>query len=53
MCSSLFYAVCINGLRYLCCSERFGVSNECDEPTSCLVYLMGVQGGEAMYVGSV
>ena len=30
--------VCI-GRRYVCCSECYVVSNECDEPTSCLVNL--------------
>ena len=29
--------VCINGRRYVCCSECYVVSDECDEPTSCLV----------------
>ena len=29
--------VCIDGRRYVCCSECNGVSNECNEPTSCLV----------------
>ena len=29
--------VCINGLRYVCCSECDVVSNECNEPTSRLV----------------
>ena len=24
--------VCINGRRYICCSECYAVSNECDEP---------------------
>ena len=28
------YVVCINGRRYVCCSECYVVSNECDEPTS-------------------
>ena len=31
--------VCINSRRYVCCSECDVVSNECDEPTSCLVNL--------------
>ena len=31
------WVVCINGRRYVCCSECYGVSNKCDEPTSCLV----------------
>ena len=25
---------CINGRRYVCCSECYVISNECDEPTS-------------------
>ena len=32
-----FCVVCINGRRYVCCGECYVVSNECDEPTSCLV----------------
>ena len=32
-----FCVVCINGRRYVCCGECYGVSNECDEPTSCIV----------------
>ena len=31
-----FCVVCINGRRYVCCSEC-NVSNECNEPTPCLV----------------
>ena len=27
-----FCVVCINGQRYVCCSECNGVSNECNEP---------------------
>ena len=29
-----FCFVCINGRRYVCCSECNVVSNECNEPTS-------------------
>ena len=29
-----FYVVCINGQRYVCYSECYVVSNECDEHTS-------------------
>ena len=29
-----FSIVCINGQRYICCSECSVVSNECNEPTS-------------------
>ena len=32
-----FYVVCINSRRYVCCSECDVVSNECNEPPSCLV----------------
>ena len=46
-----FYVVCINGRMYVCCSEIYVVSNECDEPTSCLVQPIGVHGGEVRYFG--
>ena len=36
-----FCDVCINGRRYVCCSECNVVSNECNEPTSCLVQPYG------------
>ena len=36
-----FCVVCINSRRYVCCSECDVVSNECDEPTSCLVQPIG------------
>ena len=45
------YAVCINGRRYVCCSECYVVSNECDEPTSCLVQPIGAHCCEVMYFG--
>ena len=32
-----FCVVCINGRSYICCGECYVVSNECAEPTSCLV----------------
>ena len=32
-----FCVVCINGRRYVCCSECYAVYNGCDEPTPCLV----------------
>ena len=32
-----FCVVCINSRRYVCCSECDVVSNECNEPISCLV----------------
>ena len=31
--------VCINGRRYVCCSECYVVSNECDEPIPALCKL--------------
>ena len=34
-----FCVVCIDGRRYVCCNECNVVSNECNEPTSCLVNL--------------
>ena len=43
--------VCIDGRRYVCCSECNVVSNECNEPTSCLVQPIGTHGGEVMYCG--
>ena len=39
-----FCVVCINGRRYVCCGECYVVSNECDEPTYCLVQPMGALG---------
>ena len=36
-----FCVVCINSRRYVCCGECYVVSNECDEPTSCLVQPSG------------
>ena len=36
-----FCVVCINGRRYVCCCECNVVSNECDEPASCFVQLIG------------
>ena len=33
--------VCINGRRFVCCSECDVVSNECNEPTSFLVQPIG------------
>ena len=40
-CDMKFYVVCINSRRYVCCSECDVVSNECNEPTSCLVQPIG------------
>ena len=36
-----FCDVCIDGRRYVCCSECNVVSNECNEPTSCIVQHIG------------
>ena len=44
-----FRVVCINGRRNVCCCECNVVSNECKEPTSCLVQHIGTHGGEVMY----
>ena len=43
-----FCVVCINSRRYVCCSEC-DVSNECNEPTSCLVQPIGAHCCEVMY----
>ena len=43
-----FCVVCIIGRRYVYCSECNAVSNECNEPTSCLVQPIGMHGGEVM-----
>ena len=45
--------VCIDGRRYVCCSECNGFSNACNGPTSCLVQHIGKHGGEVMYFGCV
>ena len=44
-----FCAVCINGRRYVCCSECNVVSNE---STSCLVQPIGAHGGKVTYFWS-
>ena len=41
--------MCLNGRRYVCCSECNVVSNECNEPTPCLVQHISTHGGEVMY----
>ena len=46
-----FGVVCIDGRRYVCCSECNVVSNECNKPTSCLVQPIGAHGCEVMYFG--
>ena len=43
--------MCINSRRYVCCSECDVVSNECNEPTSCLVQPIGAHCCEVMYFG--
>ena len=48
-----FCVVCIDGRSYVCCSECNAVSNECNEPTSCLMQPIGTHGGEVMYFGCV
>ena len=45
---NVYLVVCIDGRRYLCCS-KCNVSNECNEPTSCLVQPIGMHGDEVMY----
>ena len=37
---------CIDGRKYVCCSECNIVSNECTEPTSCIVQPIGTRGVE-------
>ena len=52
-----FCVVCIDGQKYVCCSECNVVSNECNEPTCLLcIHLLswqpiGMHGGEVMYFG--
>ena len=46
-----FCIVYIDGQRYVCCSECNVVSNECNEPTSCLVQPIGTHCCEVMYFG--
>ena len=41
----------INSRRYVSCSECDVVSNECNEPTSCLVQPIGAHCCEVMYFG--
>ena len=45
--------VCIDGRRYVCCSECNVVSNECNGPASCLVQPIGAHCCEVMYCGCV
>ena len=46
-----FCVVCIDGRRYVCCSECNVVSNKGNEPTSCLVQHIGSHSCEVMYFG--
>ena len=46
-----FCVVCIDGRRYVCCSECNDVSNEGIEPTSCLVQPIGTHCNKVMYFG--
>ena len=48
-----FCVVCIDGRRYVCCSECNVVYNECNEPTSCLMQPISTHNGEVMYFGCV
>ena len=41
--------VCINGQRYVCCSQCNVVSDECNEPTSSLDQSIGTHSGKVMY----
>ena len=46
-----FCVVCINGRRYVC--ECYGVSDECDDPTSYLVQPVVAHCREVMYFGGI
>ena len=46
-----FCVVCINGRRYVWCGEYYVVSEECDEPTSCIVQPIVAHCCEVMYFG--
>ena len=46
-----FCVVCVYGRRYVCCGECYVVSNECDEPTSCLVQPIAAHCCEVMCFG--
>ena len=45
--------MCFDHLKFCvlmgCCSECYFVSNECDEPTHCIMQPVGALGGEVMY----
>ena len=46
-----FCVVCINGRRYVCCGECCVASDECDEPTSCIVQPIVAHCCVVMYFG--
>ena len=46
-----FCVVCINDRIYVCCGECYVVSDEFDEPTSCLVQPIVAHCCEVMYFG--
>ena len=46
-----FCVVCINDRRYVWCGECYVVSEECDEPPSCLVQHIVAYCCEVMYFG--
>ena len=48
-----FCVVCIDGRRYVCCSECNVIYYECNELTSCIVQPIGTHGDEIMYFGCV
>ena len=46
-----FCVVCINGRGCVCCGECYVVSDECGEPTSCLVQHIVAHCCEVLYFG--
>ena len=44
-----FCVVCMNGRRYICCSECNVVSDYCGEPTPCRVQYVDAYGREVIY----
>ena len=46
-----FCVVCNNGRRYVCCGECYVASNECNEPTCCLVQHIVAHCCEVIYIG--
>ena len=48
-----FCVMCIDGRRYVCCSECNVVSNECNEPTSCIVKPIGTHDGCVCFRGEI